>query len=67
VENQNNRKTVGAALADDDVETTHFCLYAPGNEESKWDEFYEEGIMGIGWGKWAISKLMIPRKKCGKK
>lgn len=40
----------GNALADDDVETTHYWIYSPGDNASKWDEFYEAGIMAIGWG-----------------
>lgn len=26
-----------------------FWLYAPGEGASRWDEFYEQGIMGLGW------------------
>jgi hypothetical protein len=26
-----------------------YWLYAPGEKASKWDEFYNEGIMAIGW------------------
>lgn len=26
-----------------------YWLYAPGENASKWDEFYENGIMGLGW------------------
>ena len=26
-----------------------YWLYAPGSNASLWDEFYDEGIMGIGW------------------
>ena len=26
-----------------------YWLYAPGENASKWDEFYSSGIMGIGW------------------
>ena len=26
-----------------------YWLYAPGENASKWDEFYELGIMGLGW------------------
>jgi len=29
--------------------TRKFWLYAPGENASKWDEFYEKGIMGLGW------------------
>lgn len=28
-----------------------YWLYAPGESASKWDEFYEEGVMGLGWSK----------------
>ena len=27
----------------------HYWIYAPGENSRKWDEFYELGIMGIGW------------------
>lgn len=37
------------ALGDADVETTHCWLYAPGEGAGMWDEFYEHGIMGLGW------------------
>ncbi len=37
------------ALGDADVETTHYWLYAPGEGASMWDEFYDKGIMGLGW------------------
>ncbi|WP_003545502.1 AAA family ATPase [Desulfotomaculum nigrificans] len=26
-----------------------YWIYAPGNKSSKWEEFYSQGIMGIGW------------------
>jgi len=26
-----------------------YWLYAPGEQANKWDVFYEEGIMGLGW------------------
>lgn len=26
-----------------------YWIYAPGENSSKWDEFHEQGIMGIGW------------------
>lgn len=28
-----------------------YWLFAPGENASKWDEFYESGIMGLGWDK----------------
>lgn len=34
----------------DDVDTVHYWIYSPGEGSSMWDEFYNEGIMAIGWG-----------------
>ena len=39
----------GAGLADEDVRTVHYWMYAPGEGATKWDEFYNAGIMAIGW------------------
>ena len=36
-------------IGDDDVKTVHYWLYAPGEGAYKWEEFYNEGIMAIGW------------------
>jgi 5-methylcytosine-specific restriction endonuclease McrBC GTP-binding regulatory subunit McrB len=27
-----------------------YWLFAPGENASKWEEFYNEGVMGLGWG-----------------
>jgi len=43
------KETKGAAVADEDVETTHYWLYSPGDSAAYWDEFYTAGIMAIGW------------------
>ena len=43
------RATKGAAVADEDVETTHYWIYSPGDGASIWDECYNSGIMAIGW------------------
>ena len=37
------------AMPDVDVRTTHYWLYAPGENAFKWEEFYKSGIMAIGW------------------
>ena len=37
------------SVADENVDTVHYWMYAPGNNADKWDEFYREGIMAIGW------------------
>lgn len=29
--------------------TKRYWIYTPGNNGDKWDEFYEQGIMAIGW------------------
>lgn len=39
----------GSGLADDDVDTIHYWIYAPGDGAAKWDEFYKLGVMGLGW------------------
>ena len=46
---QIQRKKRGAGLADEDVDTVHYWIYSPGDGACKWDEFYECGIMGLGW------------------
>lgn len=38
------------ALADEDVHTVRYWIYAPGEGSCMWDEFYTSGIMAIGWG-----------------
>lgn len=47
---QNSREKKGAVIADDDVDTVHYWIYAPGENSCMWEEFYSEGIMAIGWG-----------------
>lgn len=37
------------AMPDGDVRTTHYWLYAPGENASKWEDFYKGGVMAIGW------------------
>ncbi|MCR5202756.1 MAG: AAA family ATPase [Lachnospiraceae bacterium] len=46
---ESKREKKGAAIADEGVETVHYWIYSPGDSASYWDEFYSEGIMGIGW------------------
>ena len=33
----------------ENMNTRKYWLYAPGEQANKWDEFYEEGIMALGW------------------
>lgn len=39
-----------SGLGDEDVEEKRYWIYAPGKNASKWEEYSEEGLMGIGWG-----------------
>ena len=45
------RENKGAAVADEGIETIHYWIYSPGDGAACWDEFYDAGIMGIGWDK----------------
>lgn len=47
---ENQRTKVGEAIGDKDIHTVHYWIYSPGDNASKWDEFYAAGIMAIGWG-----------------
>ena len=40
-----------SSVADEDIETTHYWIYSPGDNASLWDECYKKGIMAIGWSK----------------
>lgn len=43
------RDDKGAGLADEDVDTAHYWIYSPGDGAIKWEDFYRQNIMGIGW------------------
>ncbi len=50
VNQQNKEKTAQEnTLGDADMETVHYWLYVPGEGAGMWDEFFERGIMGLGW------------------
>ena len=36
-------------LGDANIEKTRYWIYAAGQGSSKWDEYYDKGIMAIGW------------------
>lgn len=38
------------SLGDNEESETHYWLYAPGRNAEKWEQFYSNGIMAIGWG-----------------
>ncbi len=46
---QAEKKPKGAAVADDNVETVHYWMFSPGDGAASWEEFYDAGIMAIGW------------------
>lgn len=51
-ENYEGGKNVAAgsdALGDAGVEKVRYWLYAPGEGAAMWDEFYDHGVMGLGW------------------
>lgn len=48
--NQNKSVNESSAFADEDVHTIRYWIYSPGENACMWDEFYNAGIMAIGWG-----------------
>ena len=47
---EKSRTNIGEAIGDKDIQTIHYWIYSPGNNAYMWDDFYNEGIMAIGWG-----------------
>ncbi len=41
----------------------HYWMYAPGEQAKYWDQYYDEGIMGIGWSKMGNLKAYTDNKK----
>ena len=48
---KNNKANDSDALADSDIDTVRYWLYAPGQNADKWEECYKNGYMLLGWGK----------------
>lgn len=48
-ERETNEDTLGEGLPDTEVKVPHYWIYSPGPGSKKWQEFYNEGIMAIGW------------------
>ena len=48
---ESNPKANGSSggIGDEDVKTPHYWLCSPGPNAEMWDEFYEKGIIAIGW------------------
>lgn len=46
---QSQREQKGAGLADDDISDIRYWLYSPGEGACMWNDFYNRGVMGLGW------------------
>ena len=43
-------ETVTEESAEASAETVRYWMYAPGHNASKWEDFYQKGVVAIGWG-----------------
>ncbi|MCD7768834.1 MAG: AAA family ATPase [Oscillospiraceae bacterium] len=43
------KKSTEAAIAGDNTEAVRYWIYSPGNGAANWDEFFNAGIMALGW------------------
>lgn len=50
-----------------DSDPHRYWIYAPGDNASKWDEFYKDGIMAIGWGVFGDLKQFTDKDKLKEK
>ncbi|SFN97133.1 AAA family ATPase [Proteiniclasticum ruminis] len=50
-DDKTTRDEKGAGLADEDVDTVHYWIYSPGDGAVKWEDFYRQNVMGIGWSR----------------
>lgn len=41
----------------------HYWMYAPGEQAKYWEQYYDEGIMGIGWSKMGNLKAYTDNKE----
>lgn len=50
--NQENKKLTeeDSAMVEEDANAVHYWIYAAGHGSEKWEDFYNKGIMAIGWG-----------------
>ena len=54
--------TVYQNMNNENEDTKRYWLYSPGEQAVKWEEFYNEGIMAIGWDKLGDLKNYTDRK-----
>lgn len=46
---KNSLEKINMPIVDSNVKETDYWIYSPGDNGSMWEEFYNLGIMGIGW------------------
>lgn len=61
-----SKKPAGAAIADEDVKPVRYWLYSPGTSAAYWEEFYNSGIMAIGWDEIGNLRDIKRKKQCAK-
>ena len=54
-------------IGDEDIPSVHYWLLAPGEGANKWDEFYENNIMALGWGNFDNIKNYPTKEEINKK
>ena len=54
--------TVYQNMNNENEDTKRYWLYSPGEQAVKWEKFYNEGIMAIGWDKLGDLKNYTDRK-----
>lgn len=64
---ENKRLAENKHKPNSDDSSTHYWLYAPGESASKWDEFYKNGIMALGWEKLGDFRLFDSRDEVREK
>lgn len=55
--------TIGGGLPDNENELPHYWIYSAGPGSNKWDEFYNEGVMAIGWSEFGDLSQYETRKE----
>ena len=56
-----------SGVGDPGVRETRYWLYAPGHNAAKWDEYYDNGIMGIGWGESGDIRQFLDKEEIKKR
>lgn len=63
---QSEEEVAGVALADQDVRPVHYWLYAPGENAAQWEDFFNQGIMAIGWSETGDARNYSSREEIRK-